>query len=502
MGHRSSIPAPTLLVILDGWGHAKASPHNAISVARTPVWDALLQGNPHSLLECSGEAVGLPDGQMGNSEVGHMHMGAGRVVYQDLTRINRAFRETAGEVETLRRELRAAASSGARVHLMGLLSPGGVHSHQTHFASVMALAESERAKHLSLHAFLDGRDTPPRSALGFLEGVDCVASLMGRYYAMDRDNRWERTRRAYEMLVSGRCEFQYENAKQGLEAAYGRDESDEFVRPTRLPGFAPVKDGDLVIFMNFRADRARQLTHAFCDESFSRFDRRSRPQVAKFLTLTRYADDLSATPIFEREDLKNTLGQVVSDAGRTQLRIAETEKYAHVTYFFSGGREQPYSGEKRVLVPSPKVATYDLQPEMSALEVTDRLLDEITDNTTDLIVCNFANADMVGHTGKFEAALKAVECLDGCLGRIAARLQEVGGQMLITSDHGNIETMLDSTSDQEHTAHTTSPVPLVYLGPRTLALESGSLVDLAPSLLELMSLPKPKEMGGKSLVRS
>lgn len=460
-----------------------------------------MQTCPHSLLECSGERVGLPDGQMGNSEVGHMHMGAGRVVYQDLTRINRAFRETGREVEMLRQELRAAALSGCRVHLMGLLSPGGVHSHQAHFAVVMDLAKSEGVKPCRLHAFLDGRDTPPRSAFGFLEGFPAPASLMGRYYAMDRDNRWERTRQAYQMLVSGQCEFECQSAKQALQAAYARDESDEFVRPTRLSGFEPVQDGDLMIFMNFRADRARQLTRAFTDESFRHFDRGVRPRVAKFLTLTPYADDLNATPIFEREDLTNTLGQVVSDAGLTQLRIAETEKYAHVTYFFSGGREQPYPGEKRILVPSPKVATYDLQPEMSALEVTHRLLEEIAANTSDFIVCNFANADMVGHSGKFEAAVKAVECVDDCLGRIAAGLADVGGQMLITSDHGNIETMLDTVSEQEHTAHTTSPVPLVYMGPRNLELESGSLVDLAPSLLELMSLPKPAEMGGRSLIR-
>ena len=455
---------------------------------------------PHSLLACSGEAVGLPEGQMGNSEVGHMHMGAGRVVYQNLTRINRAFLDSSVEVSMLREKLRDAAREDVRVHLMGLVSPGGVHSHESQLAQVTVLAEREGVKQLALHAFLDGRDTPPRSALASLQAAGRVASLMGRYYAMDRDNRWERTRLAYEMLVSGQCEFEAETVTQGLKNAYARGESDEFVRPTRISGFQRVEDGDLVIFMNFRADRARQLTRAFTDEGFAEFERSRRPRLREFLTLTRYADDLRATPIFERENLSNTIGQVVADAGRSQLRIAETEKYAHVTYFFSGGREQPYPGERRDLVPSPKVATYDLQPEMSAPELTDRLVTEMGAGEAELIVCNFANADMVGHTGKFEAAVQAVECIDACLGRIGTALEQVSGQMLITSDHGNIETMLDSASSQEHTAHTMSPVPLTYVGPRSLSLESGSLVDIAPSLLELMSLPKPKEMSGRSLI--
>ena len=493
--------APTLLVILDGWGHSAPSPHNAISVAHTPVWDRLLEECPHSLLRCDGEAVGLPAGQMGNSEVGHMHIGGGRVVYQDLTRINQAFRDSSQEVLTLSEELMRAAEHGARVHLFGLLSPGGVHSHETHFDHVVDLCERAGIQNTFVHAFLDGRDTPPRSAMASIEANSAVTSLMGRYYAMDRDNRWERTKRAYDLLVSGECEFQADTPGAGLEDAYARDESDEFVRPTRIKGFEKVVDGDLIIFMNFRADRARQLTRAFTEPSFSFFERSHRPQLRGFLTLTRYADDIKATPIFDREDLTNTLGQVVADAGLTQLRIAETEKYAHVTYFFSGGREEAFSGEKRILVPSPKVATYDLQPEMSAHEVTDRLVAEIAANETDFIVCNFANADMVGHTGQFEASVKAVECIDQCLGRIGKALGEVRGQMLITSDHGNIETMLDTDSSQAHTAHTRSPVPLVYLGPRQLRLQSGSLVDLAPTLLELMSLPKPSEMGGMSLVR-
>lgn len=492
--------APTLLVILDGWGHSAPSPHNAISVANTPVWDGLLEDCPHSLLRCDGEAVGLPDGQMGNSEVGHMHIGAGRVVHQDLTRINQAFRSGSAEVLALSEQLAKASKQRARVHLMGLLSPGGVHSHEAHFQQVLSLCERAGVGQVFVHAFLDGRDTPPRSALASIESNSKVVSLMGRYYAMDRDNRWERTKAAYEFLVAGQCEFKAETARAGLEQAYARNESDEFVRPTKIKGFEPVADGDLVIFMNFRADRARQLTRTFTEPSFSSFERSRRPQLRGFLTLARYADDIKASPIFDREDLANTLGQVVSDAGLTQLRIAETEKYAHVTYFFSGGREQAFSGEKRILVPSPKIATYDLQPEMSAHEMTDRLVAEITGRESDFIVCNFANADMVGHTGQFEASVKAVECIDLCLGRIGEALGEVQGQMLITSDHGNIETMLDTHASQPHTAHTLSPVPLVYLGPRQLTLQPGSLVDLAPTLLELMSLPKPTEMGGASLV--
>ncbi len=503
LGRRMTRPTsrtPTLLVILDGWGHAAPSPHNAISVAHTPVWDALLRECPHSLLRCDGEAVGLPEGQMGNSEVGHMHIGAGRVVYQDLTRINQAFRSGSAEVSALSKQLADASKQEARVHLMGLLSPGGVHSHEAHFDQVIELCARAGIEQVFVHAFLDGRDTPPRSALASIKSASKVVSLMGRYYAMDRDNRWERSKAAYDFLVSGQCEFQAETARKGLEQAYAREESDEFVRPTKIKGFQQINDGDLIIFMNFRADRARQLTRAFTEPSFSSFERSHRPQLRGFLTMTRYADDIKATPVFDREDLTNTLGQVVSDAGLTQLRIAETEKYAHVTYFFSGGREEAFSGERRVLVPSPKVATYDLQPEMSANQVTEGLVAEISEGEVDFIVCNFANADMVGHTGKFEASLKAVEYIDRCLRRIRAALGEVGGQMLITADHGNIETMLDMDADQAHTAHTRSPVPLVYVGPRCLQLESGSLVDLAPTLLELMSLPKPAEMGGKSLL--
>ena len=492
---------PTLLVILDGWGHAERAKYNAISEANTPTWDALTKDNAFSLLDCSGESVGLPAGQMGNSEVGHMHMGAGRVVHQELTRINAAFAGESKEIDALEQRLATAAKDGRAVHLMGLISPGGVHSHESHFQHVIALGERAGVKRLFVHAFLDGRDTPPRSALASLEAMPGVVSVMGRYYAMDRDNRWQRTRQAYDLLVSGTCDYQAQSAALALSAAYARDESDEFVKPTRLDGFEPISDQDLVIFMNFRADRARQLTQALTEASFNHFPRQSRPRLFALLTMTRYADEIKATPIFDREDLANTLGAVVSNAGRTQLRIAETEKYAHVTYFFSGGREQAFAGEKRILVPSPKVETYDLKPEMSAREVTDELVKVVTAGETDLIVCNFANPDMVGHTGNWHASLKAVACIDACLARITQAVDKVGGQMLITSDHGNIEDMLNEDTGQAQTAHTTSCVPLLYIGNKSIQLAGGSLADLAPTLLELMSLPQPAEMTGSSLIR-
>ena len=493
--------APILLVILDGWGYAEHSPHNAISQATTPTWDALVQDSPFSLLTCSGESVGLPAGQIGNSEVGHMHMGAGRVVNQELTRINEAFRNNSKEVRALKRRLATAAKHRRNVHLMGLVSPGGVHSHESHFRHVLDLCEQAGVEHSYVHAFLDGRDTPPRSALPSIEAVPNVVSVMGRYFAMDRDNRWERTQQAYEALVSGEIRFQAGKPHLAMRSAYARGESDEFVTPIKLNRFHAIKDGDLVIFMNFRADRARQLTRAFTEKHFEPFVRQRCPRLSAFLTMTRYADDINAIPIFEREDLAGTLGQVVSDAGLTQLRIAETEKYAHVTYFFSGGRESLFAGERRILVPSPKVQTYDLQPEMSAREVTNQLVAEITSQETDFIVCNFANPDMVGHTGDWQASLQAVECVDRHLGRVTDAVRQVDGQMLVTSDHGNIEDMLDAQTGQAQTAHTTSPVPLLYVGPKRLRLTRGSLADLAPTLLELMGLPQPAEMTGVSLVR-
>jgi 2,3-bisphosphoglycerate-independent phosphoglycerate mutase len=390
-----------------------------------------------------------------------------------------------------------------------------VHSHEDHIFAFVDLAARRGAKRLFLHAFLDGRDTPPRSAKASLEAADArlraagigrIASIVGRYWAMDRDKRWDRVERAYDLLQLGEAPFHAPSAVAALEAAYARNENDEFVQPTAVhaPGDAPVRmhDGDVVVFMNFRADRARQITRAFVADDFDGFARRARAKLADYVMLTRYADDIPARCAFDNEAPANTFGEYLAALGKSQLRIAETEKYAHVTFFFSGGREQPFAGEERILVPSPKVATYDLKPEMSAVEVTDRLVDAIRSRRFDAIICNYANGDMVGHTGVFEAAVKAVETLDACLGRIVAAVRESGAQCLITADHGNVEQMKDPATGQAHTAHTCEPVPLVYVGPRALELEAGGILsDVAPTLLSLMDLPVPREMTGRSLVK-
>jgi 2,3-bisphosphoglycerate-independent phosphoglycerate mutase len=504
-----------VLVILDGWGYSETTEYNAIASGNTPVWDRLWSEYPHTLIRTSGAAVGLPAGQMGNSEVGHMNLGAGRVVYQDLTRINRAIEQ--GEFarnRALNRCFDRVEASGGTLHVMGLLSPGGVHSHEDQIFSLLEIASARGLERVMLHAFLDGRDTPPRSARASLERAEAlferlgnghVASLCGRYYAMDRDRRWDRVSRAYNLLVRGEAPFHTASAVEGLEQAYQRGEGDEFVQPTAVhaEGELPVRflDGDAVVFMNFRADRARQLTRAILNEPFDEFDRRSTVKLSDFVMLTRYADDIDTACAFDTPVLTNTLGEFVAASGRSQLRIAETEKYAHVTFFFSGGREEPFAGEKRLLIPSPKVATYDLAPEMSAGKVTDELVDAIHSGEYDLIVCNYANGDMVGHTGVFEAAVKAVETLDACLGRLETAVTDVGGQMLITADHGNVEQMLDHVSEQAHTAHTSEPVPLVYIGPAPVTFaERGTLADVAPTLLHLMHMDIPAEMTGKSLV--
>ena len=511
-----SAKTPLLLVILDGWGYREDPSDNAIANADTPVWDRLWSDSPHTLISGSGRDVGLPEGQMGNSEVGHMSLGAGRVIYQNMTRIDHAI-ET-GDFDSNPAYLDAidaAVSGGGAVHIMGLLSPGGVHSHENHLMAAIRLAHSRGATHVYMHAFLDGRDTPPRSATpslasvaGLFEELGCgrIASIVGRYYAMDRDNRWERTEQAWRMLTRAEAEYSAVSAVDGLHAAYERDEGDEFVAPTLVRGpdepEVRIADGDAVLFMNFRADRARQLSRAFLDAGFDGFDRGHVPNLAGFVTTTEYAADISAPCAFPPETLHNGLAEVLSLGGKTQLRIAETEKYAHVTFFFSGGREELYPGEDRVLVPSPRVATYDLKPEMSAPEVTDRLVESILSREYDLIVCNYANGDMVGHTGNYNAAVAAVETLDACLGRIEAAILEVGGDALITADHGNCEQMVDYASGQEHTQHTTELVPLVYIGRRSLSFSSdkGVLADVAPSLLALMGLTQPPEMTGQSLL--
>ena len=507
---------PTALIILDGWGYREAPDDNAIANANTPVWDSLWSSAPHTLISSSGLDVGLPEGQMGNSEVGHMSLGSGRVVFQSITRIDQAIAD--GSFNTNKAfagAIDAANGTGGAVHIIGLLSAGGVHSHEQQIEAAIRLAAKRGANRVYLHAFLDGRDTPPRSASGSLHkftalfeslGSGRIASIVGRYYAMDRDNRWERIETAYRLLTQARADYCFDNAERALEAAYNRDENDEFVLPTslRAPGeeAAVVSDGDAVLFLNFRADRARQLTHALVDKKFSHFQRDVVPQLADFVMTTQYAADIHASCAFPPIPMENVLGEYLSGLGKTQLRIAETEKYAHVTFFFSGGREALFDGEERIMIPSPDVATYDLQPEMSAPELTDKLVEAIESGKFDLIVCNYANGDMVGHTGVYSAAVKAVEVLDECLGRVKSALLDVGGEALVTADHGNCEQMMDYVSGQKHTQHTTEQVPLVFIGARhaTLNPAGGRLADMAPTLLAMMGLDPPIQMTGKNLI--
>ncbi|TFH87597.1 2,3-bisphosphoglycerate-independent phosphoglycerate mutase [Billgrantia azerbaijanica] len=516
----STAPRPVALIILDGYGHNPDPESNAVAAARTPNMDRLWQERPHALIHTDGRYVGLPDGQMGNSEVGHMNLGAGRIVYQDFTRITKAIDE--GELErnpVLTAPIDAAVAKGGAVHLLGLLSPGGVHSHEDHILAMAELAARRGATRVYVHAFLDGRDTPPRSAQASIERVNArlaalvgegngrVASLIGRYFAMDRDNRWDRVEKAYRLLTEGEGEVTAASAEAGLAAAYERGENDEFVSATAIQGAdgpAVIADGDAALFMNFRADRARELTRAFVEDDFTGFTRRVRPALAggSLVTLTQYAADIPAPAAFPPEELVNTLGEVMEKRGLTQLRIAETEKYAHVTFFFSGGREAEYEGETRVLVPSPQdVKTYDEKPEMSAVEVTDRLVEAIDAGRFDLIVCNYANGDMVGHTGDFDAAVKAIEAVDACVGRVVEAIERAGGACLITADHGNAEQMVNPDTGVAQTAHTTFDVPLIYVGPRAVRLrDDGRLCDIAPTLLTMMEQPVPEEMTGRVLI--
>ena len=507
----TSTPKPLVLIILDGFGHSDIPEHNAIFAANKPVYDRLCATQPHGLISGSGMDVGLPDGQMGNSEVGHMNLGAGRVVYQDFTRVTKAIRD--GEFfenPVLTAAVDKAASAGKAVHILGLLSDGGVHSHQDHLVAMAELAAQRGAEKIYLHAFLDGRDTPPRSAQSSIELLDGtfaklgkgrIATLIGRYYAMDRDNRWDRVSAAYNLIVDSAAEYTADTAQAGLEAAYARDESDEFVKATRIGEAVKVEDGDAVIFMNFRADRARELSRAFVEADFNEFPRARLPKLAAYIGLTQYSAKIPAPAAFAPSSLNNVLGEYLAKNGKTQLRIAETEKYAHVTFFFSGGREEPFEGEERILIPSPKVATYDLQPEMNAPEVTDRIVEAIEQQRYDVIVVNYANGDMVGHTGVFEAAVKAVEALDTCVGRIVEALDKVDGEALITADHGNVEQMEDECTGQAHTAHTTEPVPFIYVGKRNVKVRDGGvLADVAPTMLKLLGLEKPVEMTGTSIL--
>jgi 2,3-bisphosphoglycerate-independent phosphoglycerate mutase len=502
---------PVLLIILDGFGYREECENNAICQARKPRWDALWSRYPHATIDASEKWVGLPKGQMGNSEVGHMNMGAGRVVYQDYTRIEHAI-ET-GEFArnpVLAKALETARAPGRALHILGLLSPGGVHSHETQIHALLERAVRSGVRDVRVHAFLDGRDTPPKSAEASLAELQrkCdqlnggrIASLCGRYYAMDRDQRWERVKQAYDLITQGKAGVRCATAVEGLHLAYTRGESDEFVKATLVGEPAPMRDGDAVVFMNFRADRARQLTRALTDDGFDGFARERFPRLGYYCTLTRYGDDFAQIPAaFPPQSVENGFGKYLSREGLKQLRIAETEKYAHVTYFFNGGVEVPYPGEDRILVPSPRVATYDLKPEMSAYEVTDKLVEAIKSRRYDAIICNYANGDMVGHTGKLGAATRAIEVLDECIGRAVEAMQEIGGEVLITADHGNAETMRDPATRQAHTAHTLNVVPLLYIGRKARIANGGALQDVAPTLLAMMGLPQPAEMTGKALI--
>jgi len=505
-----------LLVILDGWGHREEVRDNAIANAHTPTWDRLIKECPNTLISTSGESVGLPAGQMGNSEVGHMSLGAGRVVYQSISRIDKAIAD--GDFfdnSTYCEAIDHCVQQDKGLHLFGLLSPGGVHSHEKHFYALLELAAQRGAKKVYVHAFLDGRDTPPRSASASITRLEqhmaqlqCgqIVSMVGRYYAMDRDNRWDRIEQAYRLLTEATADYHYCSAQDALAAAYQRDENDEFVGASVVQQdgaeAVAVSDGDAVIFMNFRADRARELSRAFVDTDFTGFERRRRPQLKTFVSTTQYAGDLNTDTAFAPRSIGNSFGELMEKKGKTQLRIAETEKYAHVTFFFSGGREQLYQGEERILVPSPNVATYDLQPQMSAEEVTEKLQRAIASGRFDAIICNYANGDMVGHTGNYQAAIKAAEAIDASLEIISTAILAAGGDCLITADHGNCEQMQDYDSGQPHTQHTTEMVPLIYVGGQALTMsqEHGKLADIAPTLLRLMGLDQPPEMTGTALV--
>jgi 2,3-bisphosphoglycerate-independent phosphoglycerate mutase len=501
---------PVVLCILDGWGYRPEREDNAIALANTPVWDSLIASCPHALLETSGLQVGLPDGQMGNSEVGHMNLGAGRVVMQDLPRVDQAVADgSLAQNSELLAFIAALKKSGGKAHLLGLMSPGGVHSHQDHMAGLARIL-SKAGIEVVVHAFLDGRDTPPSSArefltkfLGDVQGEKVsLGTVSGRYYAMDRDKRWDRVGLAYQALVEAKGQTA-PDAIAAVEASYAAGKTDEFVLPAVIGAYAGMQDGDGLLMANFRADRAREILAVLVDPAFDGFERSRVPAFAARLGMAEYSKDLSRflSVLFPPEGLTQILGEVVSDLGLTQLRIAETEKYAHVTFFFNGGREQVFPGEDRILINSPKVATYDLQPEMSAPEVTDKLVDAIGSGKYDMIVVNFANGDMVGHTGILPAAITAVETLDAGLGRLKEAVVKANGRMLITADHGNCELMRDPVTGEPYTAHTVGKVPVVLLnGPEGKGLADGRLADVAPTVLSLMGLAQPAEMTGHSLL--
>jgi 2,3-bisphosphoglycerate-independent phosphoglycerate mutase len=506
----SPAPAgPLVLMILDGWGQRKDAPDNAISQASTPCWDKIRQQGVGTSIETSGESVGLPAGQMGNSEVGHMNIGAGRVVFQNFTRISNAIKDGSfANNPALAGAVKASRDHTSTLHIMGLLSPGGVHSHEDHFLETVRMAAAQGAHRIMVHAFLDGRDTPPRSALSSIQKMQaCLdglhnadfGSLCGRYYVMDRDQRWDRVEKAWHTLVDGDSGFNSNDAESALLSAYERDESDEFVSPTSIGTYAGIQDDDAVIFINFRADRAREISQALSQPGFNGFERRA-PKLSSFVCMTQYLEGLPVEIAFPPEQLHGLLGQRLAEQGLSQLRIAETEKYAHVTFFFNGGEEDPFPAEHRLLIPSPAVATYDLQPEMSAEKLSAELDKAIRGGEFDVIICNVANPDMVGHTGIMSAAIAAVEAVDLCLGVVFRAIQSVNGELLVSADHGNVEQMSDPVSGQSHTAHTTNPVPLVYYGRQAEISAGGSLRDIAPTMLYLLGIKPPVEMTGRSLL--
>ena len=501
----------TMLMILDGFGINEKEEGNAVKIANIPNINRILKQYPNTIIHTSGLDVGLPEGQMGNSEVGHTNIGAGRIVYQELTRITKSIEE--GDffsIPELVSAIENCKKNNSKLHIMGLLSDGGVHSHQRHLFAILELAKRKDFDNVYVHCFLDGRDTPPASAESYIaelegkmkeKGVGRIATIMGRFYAMDRDKRWERVKKAYDAMVKGEGE-KYTSAGVAIEESYQKEVFDEFVIPTVICNnekpIAKIEENDSVIFFNFRPDRAREITRSIVDEKFDGFERKYFK--TNFVTFTNYDDTIENVSIaFKKDEIKNTFGEIISKNNMTQLRIAETEKYAHVTFFFNGGEERQYKGEDRILIPSPKVETYDMKPEMSALEVTENVLDAINSRKYDSIILNFANPDMVGHTGNIDAVVKALETLDGCVERIVEAIEKQNGYLLITADHGNCEQMIDYKTGEPHTAHTTNPVPLVLIG-KDVKLKEGRLADLAPTMLDLMNLPKPLEMTGESLI--
>ncbi|MFQ3368197.1 MAG: 2,3-bisphosphoglycerate-independent phosphoglycerate mutase [Methylophilaceae bacterium] len=506
---------PIVLVILDGFGHSDDPEHNAIAKANTPNWDTLNKEYPNTLINASESHVGLPSGQMGNSEVGHINIGAGRVIHQDIERINLSIKNKSFFLEpVLNKNFQSLKKNNKVLHIFGLLSDGGVHSHIRHFEAILLLAKQNNLKKVYIHAFLDGRDTPPKSAEKYTSSIEksCkkyktgeLATLCGRFFAMDRDNRWERTEKAFNLLVHAKSQYKAKTSLHAIKEAYNRNETDEFISTTLISTnnrFEGIQNDDTIVFMNFRSDRARQITDAILNDTFDQFNRGPFPKNLSYFTLTDYdKKQKKAQAIFKPILINNSLGQFISNQGKTQLRIAETEKYPHVTFFFNGGEENIYLGEDRILVPSPKVETYDLKPEMSAYEVTDKLCEAIISQKYDVIICNYANGDMVGHTGNIDAAIKAIESLDNCIGKVSDAIKKNNGHMLITADHGNVELMMDEKNNQLHTQHTTNLVPFLYMGKQCSINKTGSLSDIAPTILYIMGEVPPKEMTGKTLIK-